>query len=219
MSGTFRILHVDDDPLMRDLVEISLGLDAAFVLLSCAGAQEALAVVADWEPDLILCDVMMPDMDGPALLARLREDPATAKFPVIFMTGRPQASEFRQTNSAGAVAVIAKPFDPEKLAATVRRHLQTIRLHAAGYDFTQRLRRDAATLTAFRQQLQHEALPEELQMFVHKLVGAAGIFNYRAVSARASVLENAIIEGRAGRIATQAVAVHLDALLETIERV
>jgi CheY-like chemotaxis protein len=218
MTRTFRILHVDDDPLMRDLVEISLALDPAFVLLSCAGAQEALAVAADWAPDLILCDVLMPDMDGPALLARLREDPATAKFPVIFMTARPQASEFRQTNSPGAVAVIAKPFDPERLVLTVRRHLHTIRLQAAGYDFAQRLRRDAATLTAFRLRLKHETMPEELQAFVHNLVGAAGIFNHRAVSVKASVLENAIIEGRAGRIAPQAVALHLDALLETMDR-
>jgi CheY-like chemotaxis protein len=218
MSQTFRILHVDDDPLMRDVVEISLGLDPAFMLLSVGSGQEALAVVNDWAPDLILCDVLMPAMDGPALLARLREDPATAKFPVIFMTGRAGASAFKQIDPPGAVAVIAKPFDPEKLAETVRRHLRTIQLQAAGYDFSQRLRRDAEVLVAFRRRVEDGALPEELQMFVHKLAGAAGIFNFRAVSATASGLEEAIIEARDGRRAPGSVAADFDALLDSIAR-
>jgi two-component system, OmpR family, response regulator len=219
MPGPFRILHVDDDALMRELVELALGLDAAFVVLGVASAQEALDVVIDWAPDLILCDVLLPDMDGPALLARLRQDPATAKFPVVFMTARAQVDAFRQTDVPGAVAVIAKPFEPAKLAETVRRHLQTIRLQAAGFDFAQRLHRDAATLLAFRRQLQRDhALPEELQMFVHKLAGAAGIFNFGAVSAKAAQLESAIIENRAGRIASPAVAYQLDALLETMDQ-
>ncbi|MEJ2434212.1 MAG: response regulator [Pseudolabrys sp.] len=80
MAGTFRILHVDDDVLTREVVELSLGRDPAFVLLSCASGEEALDVAADWAPDLILCDVIMPDMDGQALLARLKSDPPPPSF-------------------------------------------------------------------------------------------------------------------------------------------
>jgi CheY-like chemotaxis protein len=218
MPKSYRILHVDDDPLMRDVVEISLGLEPAFILLSCASAQEALSVVADWDPDLILCDVLMPDMDGPTLLTRLRANPVTAKYPVIFMTARAEADEMKKTNTLGAVAVIAKPFDPDKLAATVRRYLQSIKLSAAGFDFSQRLRRDAATLAAFRDRLHRDTSPEELQSFVHKLAGAAGVFNYRTVSATASALETAIIEERAGRGAPGGIATNLDALIESIAR-
>ena len=139
--NSFRILHVDDDPLMRDVVELALGFDAEFVVMSCEGGEQALAAVPGWQPDLIILDVLMPGMDGPALLARLRADPATAKIPVIFITGRAPPAERERLLALGAVAVIAKPFYPVKLAETVRRHLQSIKLAAAGFDFAKRLRR------------------------------------------------------------------------------
>ena len=218
MSKSYRILHVDDDPLMGEVVDLALGLDPHLTNLTCGSAREALAAVKDWELDLILCDVMMPEMDGPAFLKSLRADPATAGFPLIFMSARMAADEAAALKALGAVAVIAKPFVPEKLAETVRRHLATIQLNAAGFDFTQRLRRDAETLAAFRNLLQDSVPPEELQSFVHKLAGAAGIFNFAGVSERASVLETSIIDARAGRGRPEHVASHLDALLECMPR-
>jgi CheY-like chemotaxis protein len=218
---SFRILHVDDDPLMRDVVEIALGFDAQFVVMSCAGGEEALAAVPGWAPELIILDVAMPDMDGPAVLARLRENPDTEKIPVIFITARITAAERERLLALGAAAVIAKPFYPVKLAETVRRHMLTIRLATAGYNFTQRLRDDATTLAAFRDKLRNGAdstfVPDEFQSFVHKLAGAAGIFNYPAVSTQAAALEEAIIERRTGRGATANVETNLNALLTTIE--
>ena len=218
MARSFRILHVDDDPLMRDVVEAALGLDPAFVLLSCADGEDALAAAADWQPDLIICDTMMPGMDGAAFLQRLRADPATASFPVAILSALARPRDVAAMKALGAAAVIAKPFDPERLAETVRRHLHAIRLHAAGYDFCQRLRRDAAILAAFRRRLEEAALPEELQSFVHKLAGAAGVFNCADVSASASALEDIIIEARAGRSVPGRIAAGLDALLESITR-
>ena len=73
--------------------------------------------------DMILCDVMMPDMDGPTLLSRLRENPRNDKIPVVFMTARAQHSELEQLKRLGAAAVLTKPFDPMTLAATVRSEL------------------------------------------------------------------------------------------------
>jgi CheY-like chemotaxis protein len=214
----YRLLHVDDEPLMRDVVEIALGLDPAFMLMSSASAQEALSVVVDWAPELILSDVIMPEMDGLALLRQLRADPATAKFPLIFTTARGKQNEVDEMKALGAAAVIAKPFDPATLADTVRRHLQSIKLAATGFDFSDRLRNDAAALATFREGLRNGSpeLPEQLQTFAHKLAGAAGIFSYRSVSASASALEDAVIAQRAGRGTPGTVEANLDALLATI---
>jgi CheY-like chemotaxis protein len=99
---SYRILHVDDDPSMRDIVELALGLDPKFALMSCASGDETLAMAPDWAPDLILCDVMMPDMDGPALLALLRANFRTAKIPIVFMTARAQPNEIAHLKSLGA---------------------------------------------------------------------------------------------------------------------
>ncbi len=207
---------------MRDVVELALGFESEFVVMSCAGAAEALAAVPGWAPDLIILDVMMPGMDGPAMLARLRENAGTAKIPVIFITARAPAAERERLMALGAVAVIAKPFYPVTLAETVRRHLQSIKLASAGYDFAQRLRTDAATLATFRDKLRNGAdssfVPEEFQSVVHKLAGAAGVFDFQAVSTTAAALEDAIIERRAGRATLGTVEANLDTLLECIER-
>ncbi len=214
MANAFRILHVDDDPLMRDLVALSLALDPALVLLSCESGEQALHAAADWAPDLILCDLMMPDMDGVTLLARLRAEPATASFPVVFMSARAAGAD--EALAHGAAGVIAKPFDPATLAETVRQLLHTVKLSAAGYDFHQRLARDAAALAAFRNRLTDAAPPQELQILVHKLAGAAGVFNCPTVSARACALEAAIAATRAGMAAPQSLAEPLDALIASI---
>ena len=215
---SYRILHVDDDPLMRDGVEISLGLDPAFALMTCAGGDEALAMAPGWAPDLILCDVNMPDMDGPALLARLRASANTASFPVVFMTAGAQADEIAQFKSLGATGVIAKPFDPATLADSVRAQLRSIKLASAGYDFAERLRADAATLAALRNQMHAGGdaplVPDGMQSCVHKLAGAAGVFNFQAVSHSAAALEDAIVE----RHAPAEIEARLDALLDCIER-
>ena len=83
-----------------------------------------LAAAAKWRPDLILLDVMMPVMDGPATLRRLRENPQTADIPVVFMTARAQTRELDHFKSLGAAGVIVKPFDPMTLAASLRSQMQ-----------------------------------------------------------------------------------------------
>ena len=206
---------------MRDVVELALGFESEFVVMSCENGEEALAAVPGWEPDLIIMDVKLPGMDGPAVLARLRENPDTAKIPVIFITARCPPAERERLMALGAVAVIAKPFYPVKLAETVRRHMLTVKLASAGYNFAQRLRTDAAKLASFRDRLRNGAdassLPDEFQSFVHKLAGAAGVFDYQKVSTTAASLEDAIIERRAGRGAPGTVEANLDALLACIE--
>jgi CheY-like chemotaxis protein len=118
-----RILLVDDEPDIREVLDVSLGLDRDFRMRACASGADALVVAAEWSPSLILLDVMMPLMDGPTTLANLRKNPRTADIPVVFLTARTQAAEIEQYISLGAQGVLSKPFDPMTLAASVRSHL------------------------------------------------------------------------------------------------
>lgn len=218
----FRILHVDDDSDIRVVVEISLGLDPAFTLMNCSNGIDALALANDWAPDLILCDVMMAGMDGPGLLMRLRENPRTARIPVLFMTADVQTRQLKKLKLLGAVGVVTKPFDVVTLPDIVRSHLRTAKSATAAYDFAERLRKDAATLLVFQKtntlwEDSGSSVPEGLQSCAHKLAGAAGVFDFPVVSAAASELEDTIIERRAGRGTLGGVKASLAALLECIE--
>ena len=114
------VMFTDDEPDIREIIDMSLALDPLFVLRGCASGGEALTTALEWRPDLILLDVMMPVMDGPATLSRLRQKRSTAQIPVVFMTARTQTREVEQFKALGAAGVIAKPFDPMALASEVR---------------------------------------------------------------------------------------------------
>ena len=121
--SALRVLHVDDEPDIRELVEISLALDPELLVRSCACGSDALAAAAEWSPHVILMDVMMPVMDGPQTLSHLRERGKTAEIPVVFMTARAQTRELAHFLSLGAAGVISKPFDPMTLAGALRKYL------------------------------------------------------------------------------------------------
>ncbi len=116
-----KILCVEDEPDIQAVARVALELLGGFQVRICANGQEALTTVPAFAPDLILLDVMMPGMDGPTTLARLRADPASAGIPVVFLTAKVQPDEVRHYQVLGALDVIAKPFDPMTLAAQVRR--------------------------------------------------------------------------------------------------
>lgn len=122
--GELRILHVDDEPDIRELVDMSLALNPAFLVRACGTGAEAVRAAAEWSPCLILLDVMMPGMDGPAALTQLRANRLTCHIPVVFMTARAQAREAEQFIALGAQGVISKPFDPMTLASEVQGYLQ-----------------------------------------------------------------------------------------------
>jgi CheY-like chemotaxis protein len=124
--STIRILHVDDEPDIREIVDLSLTLNPDFQVRSCASGDEAITAAAEWSPMLVLLDVMMPRMDGPTTLSHLRENPQTSAIPVFFMTARAQPRELEQFIALGAQGVISKPFDPMTLAFTVRSHLEAL---------------------------------------------------------------------------------------------
>jgi CheY-like chemotaxis protein len=122
--SSYRVLQIDDEPDILEIVAASLSLDSEFEVRGCGSGADGLTAAAQWRPDLILLDVMMPVMDGPATLGHLRENPKTADIPVVFMTARMQTRELERFKSLGAEGVITKPFDPITLAALVRSHMQ-----------------------------------------------------------------------------------------------
>jgi two-component system, OmpR family, response regulator len=116
-----RILYAEDEPDIQSVAKLALEVLGGYEVLLCGNGSEALDQISSFDPSLILLDVMMPGMDGPATLARLRADPNTAQIPVIFLTAKAQASEVRQYHAWGALDVIAKPFDPMMLAAQMQK--------------------------------------------------------------------------------------------------
>ena len=115
-----KVLYVDDDPDIREIVQMALSLDGQVDVHTSDGGERALLKMRVEHPDLVVLDVMMPGMDGPTLLRRMREDAALAHIPVIFMTAKASAEETTRLRELSAIGVIAKPFDPMTLGAQVR---------------------------------------------------------------------------------------------------
>ncbi len=218
--SAIRILHVDDEPDIREVVDMSLGLNPDFEVRSCASGMEALVTAAEWSPFLIMLDVMMPGMDGPTTLTHLRKNPATADIPVLFMTARAQTREIEQFIALGAQGVISKPFDPMTLAFQVRSHLQAVRMATLRDVFVRRARSDAAALSSFRTCPPKEAdiaTLGRIREIAHGLAGAAGLFGLDRIGKDAASLEDAAV-AKLGGTGSQKDVVHaLDRLVASIE--
>ncbi len=121
-----KVLYVEDDADIRAIAELALQDVGGFSAKLCSSGAEAVEVAPGFQPDLILLDVMMPEMDGPETLKALRKIEATQTTPVIFMTARIQRTEIDEYLSLGALGVIPKPFDPMTLADEIRRIYQEL---------------------------------------------------------------------------------------------
>lgn len=120
MSATLtKILYAEDEPDIQSIAQMALEMMGGYTLKVCNNGQEALDAAEDFDPDLILLDVMMPSMDGPTALQEMRKIPALANVPVIFMTAKVQNQEIEEYKAMGAIDVIAKPFDPMSLSETI----------------------------------------------------------------------------------------------------
>ena len=115
-----RIAHVDDDDSIRAIVKIALERIGKFELLSCASGAEALHKVPGFAPDMVLLDVMMPGMDGPATLLQLKQKMNLEGVAVVFMTAKVQTAEMEHYKKIGACNVIIKPFDAMQLSQQLR---------------------------------------------------------------------------------------------------
>jgi CheY-like chemotaxis protein len=113
------ILVVDDQEDVRSIARLSLELLGGWSVLTAESGAEALTIAADRRPDAILLDVMMPGLDGPTTVERLRSDPATAGIPVVLLTAKVQAMDQRRFAQLPISGVLPKPFDPLELSSQV----------------------------------------------------------------------------------------------------
>ncbi|MDZ7959201.1 MAG: response regulator [Aulosira sp. DedQUE10] len=114
-----RILIIDDEQDIRETTQICLEITNEWEVLTAGSGREGLLKAAVEHPDVILLDVMMPDMDGLTTLQNLQANPETQNIPVILLTAKAQAAEQRQFTQLKVVAVITKPYDPFTLSEQV----------------------------------------------------------------------------------------------------
>lgn len=115
-----QILVVDDDQLMHMLLEHHLG-GAGYRMLSAMNGQQALDMAPREQPAVVVMDVMMPDIDGLAVLRDLKRMDATKAIPVIIITSNRHALMQQESELAGAAVFLTKPFSPTQLLAEIRR--------------------------------------------------------------------------------------------------
>ena len=119
-----RIIYVEDDADIRAMVELALE-DEGFELFQYGSPQQMLDQVDSVDPDLILLDIMMPEIDGITVARKLKSKPNLQQTPIIFLTAKVQSAEIERYRACGAEAVIKKPFDVMELANQLREILQT----------------------------------------------------------------------------------------------
>ncbi len=118
------VLVVDDEDDLREVIQMSLEMVAGWDVVTCPDGETAVGVAATNQPDLILLDVMMPGMDGPATLHELRAGASTKEIPVIFLTAKVQRTDVLDLHQLGARGIIAKPFDPMSLPTQIDQLLE-----------------------------------------------------------------------------------------------
>jgi DNA-binding response OmpR family regulator len=120
MSKSARILVVDDDPVILRLIEVNLDLEG-FEVDTADRGEDAIARARDTSPDLIILDLMMPEMSGWEIAERLQEDDKTKGIPLVFLSARTQDEDRRRGEELGVAGYVTKPFDPAELVSTIRR--------------------------------------------------------------------------------------------------
>lgn len=118
-----RLLLIDDDPnlilLVKDYLEFR-----GYEVITAENGQEALDMLQKESPDMIICDVMMPQMDGYSLVEHVRKDPRTSWIPVLFLSAKGQSQDRVKGLNTGADVYMVKPFEPEELVAQVESSLK-----------------------------------------------------------------------------------------------
>ncbi len=142
-----KILIIEDDPLIRENIQQILEL-SEFETFVAPDGQVGLDMAKRFLPDLVLCDMMMPELNGCEVLSALRQNPSTAMTPFIFLTAKADRMDVRQGMDLGADDYLAKPFDSEELlrAITTRleRHDLFMQQYNQEYQQTRRLRQEVA---------------------------------------------------------------------------
>lgn len=121
MSKTLqRIICIDDEDDILQVACMCLETVGGYEVTPCHSGEEGIKKALEIVPDLIMIDVMMPGLDGPATLEKMRMHDTLDRIPIIFMTARVQPAEVEEYLQNGATSVVAKPFDPMTLAKEVQ---------------------------------------------------------------------------------------------------
>lgn len=116
-----KILYAEDEPDVQTVVEITVQSMSNHDIKVCSNGRQLLNCVEEYNPDLILLDVMMPEMDGPTTFENLMLNEGTKDIPVIFMTAKAQTHEVEIFMKSGVIGIITKPFDPLVLCSELEK--------------------------------------------------------------------------------------------------
>ncbi len=201
-----RVLYAEDDPGIQAVAKVALGQLGGYDLLICNSGEELLEAFADFAPDLVLLDFMMPGMDGLQTLQQLQRRPDARHTPVIFITARGQAADVNQIMQAGALGIIQKPFDPMTLGSRInklwKQHQASQQQSQQVFDnHIEQLRRlYVEQLPELSEQLAEawsrlhrgqgtSLVNSSFHQQVHKLAGSAGMYGLLDVSQAAHQVE------------------------------
>jgi DNA-binding response OmpR family regulator len=119
MGASFRVVLIDDDPDLLKLTRLTLELTPGWEVTQAADGAQGIDVARTVKPDVVVVDLMMPQMDGYEVCRRLKAEAETAGIPVVLMTARRELDEAK-LQEVGAAGVVFKPFEPDELAPRVR---------------------------------------------------------------------------------------------------
>ncbi|WP_013324747.1 response regulator [Gloeothece verrucosa] len=118
-----RVLVIDDDNGIREIIQVSLEVVAGWEVITAASGREGLVKAQNEQPDLIILDFMMPDLDGQATFRQLQANVATQHIPTIFLTAKEVYYEEDDLINSGVTGIIHKPFDPPELVRQIQKFL------------------------------------------------------------------------------------------------
>jgi two-component system OmpR family response regulator len=198
-----RILVVDDDPDLLAVVSLALSALGGFEVLTCASSRDAVATAGLEDPDLILLDIMMPDVDGFGVLRALREGEATSTIPIVMMSAAVRPQDTPGYKALGCIGLISKPFDPSALPEKLerlfgghlerrqeahRREFESLRRTYVG-ELSDKLRAMDEAAAALVSGGWDRARLEALFHLVHRMAGSSGLYRLPALSRSAGALE------------------------------
>ena len=117
------ILLIDDEETIQEVVQVGIEIEVGWQVLIASSGIEGINLAKDQQPDVILLDVMMPNMDGISTLLKLKAESSTKSIPVIFLTAKTQAADKKQFQTLGVTGVITKPFNSMALASRITKIL------------------------------------------------------------------------------------------------
>ena len=121
MTNLKKVLYAEDEDDIREIAILALEAIGELEVVTCESGVRVIELASEFQPQLILLDVMMPDMDGPSTLEALKNHTELNTIPIIFLTAKILPDEIERFKSLGAIDVISKPFDPMTLAESLKK--------------------------------------------------------------------------------------------------